>query len=92
MAKLPTVTSPQFRSQLIRKLRNVIPDCTPEFVEGLERGIGFRLKDRYGRLRSNVVRIYRNGPGVLTETNLVRAVWAAGRPPSGLPKNVERSI
>jgi hypothetical protein len=92
MAKLPPVTSPQFRSQLIRKLRNVVPSCTPELVDGLDRGIGFRLRDRHGRLRSNIVRIYRNGPDVLTTKHLMSAIWGAGRPPAGLPKDIESHL
>jgi|SwirhisoilCB2_FD_contig_41_17257866_length_453_multi_1_in_0_out_0_1 hypothetical protein len=92
MAKLVPVTSPQFRSQLIRKLRNVVPTCTTEFVDGLDRGVGFRLKDRRGRLRSNIVRIIRNGPNVLTTKHLVSAIWGAGRPPAGLPKEIESHL
>jgi hypothetical protein len=92
MEKLVPVTSPQFRLQLLRKLKNLVPSCTPEFVDGLDRGVGFRLKDRHGRFRSNIVKIHRNGPDVLTTKHLANAIWGAGKPPAGLPKNIESHL
>lgn len=77
------VTSPQFRVRLLRKLGNLVPGHKVEFVEGLRSGIGFRLKDGRGRYRSNIVRIYRNGPHTLEASSLVQSIRGAGIPPSG---------
>lgn len=88
MAKSAPVSSPHFRVTLIRKLNNLVPGCTVEFVEGIRPGIGFRLKDKRGRYRSNVVRINRNAPDVLSSARLSESIWGAGTPPSGLPKGL----
>ena len=88
MPKLIPVSSPQFRTMLIRKLSNVIPSCDVEFVDGLERGIGFRLKDKRGRYRSNIIRIYRNGPTVLDRDRLIWSIRREGNPGQGLPKEL----
>lgn len=88
MAKLLPVRSPQFRVSLIRKLANLAPGCAVEFVEGVSPGIGFRLKDSRGRYRSNVVRIYRNGPRVLEAAEISRSIRGAGMPPGGFPNGL----
>ena len=88
MAKLTPVSSPQFRTQLIRKFRNLVPSCTLEFVDGVSPGLGFRLRDKQGRLRSNIIRIYRNGPGVLSSEHLINAARNAGIPNAGLAKGL----
>ena len=83
------VSSPQFRALLIRKLKNFVPTCSVEFVEGLDRGIGFRLKDRQNRYRSNVVRIYRYHEDVLHRKKLVAAIKRAGNPVAGFPGELQ---
>jgi hypothetical protein len=84
------VSSPQFRVKLIRKLGNLVPGHKVEFVEGLDNGVGFRLKDRSGRYRSNIVRIYRNQPHTLDTSSLVRSICGAGVPPAGLPRGLSQ--
>jgi len=70
---------------LLRKLKNIVPSCEVEFINGLERGIGFQLKDSKGRYRTNIVRIYRYHEDTLTRDRLVRAIVNAGVPTAGLP-------
>ena len=88
MAKLAPVSSPQFRVSLIRKLNNLVPACTVEFVDTPFPGIRFRLKDKSGRYRSNVVHINRNDPDALSSGRLSERIWGAGKPPAGLPKGL----
>jgi hypothetical protein len=90
MPGLVPVSSPQFRVQLIRKLGNLAPGHMVEFVEGARTGISFRLKDRSGRYRSNVVRIHRNLPHTLDTSALVRSIVGAGIPPAGLPRGLSQ--
>lgn len=88
MTELAPVSSPQFRVSLIRKLKNLVPGCTVEFVDGSSPGVRFRLKDRSGRYRSNVVHINRNGPDALSAGRLSERIWGAGKPPAGLPRGL----
>jgi hypothetical protein len=90
MPSVSPVSSPQFRVRLIRKLANLAPGHTVEFVEGLPSGIGFRLKDRRGRYRSNVVRIHRSGPHTLEASSLVHSIRGAGVPAAGLPRGLSQ--
>ena len=83
MMKNLKVDTPQFKTQFIRKLKNVFPDCEIELIENIKRGIGFRLKDNHGQYRSNVVRIHRNYDNLLSKENLIRLVKIAGQPNIG---------
>jgi hypothetical protein len=53
------VETQQFRTQLIRELRNLFPEYDPEFIEEMHEGIGFRLKDKKGQYRSEIVLLLR---------------------------------
>ena len=58
------------------------PQCSVEFVKGAEGGVAFRLKDRQGRYRSEVIRLNRYTDGILTRTSLdarVRLTTASTR-------------
>jgi len=90
MPRSVPVTSPQFRSQLLRKLGNLVPGHKVEFVDGVRTGIGFRLKDSRGRYRSNIVRIHRNSQSTLDESSLVQSICGAGVPPAGLPRGLSQ--
>ena len=68
------VETQQFRTQLIRKLKNLFPEYTPEFIEELHEGIGFRLKDKKGQYRSEIVHFHRYHKDVLTKQFLLRAI------------------
>ena len=87
MATVARVKTPQFRTQLTRRLRNLFPDCEPEFHEA-DQGVTFRLRDLRGRYRSNRVRLYRFHKHILDRANLVRAIQQAGAPPAGLPRGL----
>jgi len=84
------VSSPQFRTQLLRKLKNLVPGHKVEFVEAVRSGIAFRLKDDRGRFRSNIVRIHRNAVHTLEATSLRRSICGAGVPPAGLPRGLSQ--
>jgi hypothetical protein len=88
MPSLVPITSPQFRTQLLRKLANLAPGCKVEFLEGMRTGIGFRLKDGRGRFRSNIVRIHRNSAHTLEASSLRRSICGAGVPPAGFPRGL----
>jgi hypothetical protein len=79
MAGALRVSTPQFRTALIRKLKNIAPGYAPEFLEA-ERGVAFRMKDRHGRARSRRVSIYRNNGHVLERANLEARLKSAGFP------------
>jgi hypothetical protein len=72
---LAEVTTPQFRTLLVRKFKNILPNVQVEFVDGCERGIGFWLRDRRGRIHSKAIRIYRNHRDTLSRENLLRLLY-----------------
>lgn len=82
------VCSSQFKTALIRRLRNLISSCRAEFVNGVDKGIGFRLLDEQRRYRSNIVRIYRYSENTLNRKQLLRNIVSAGVPTEGLRKEL----
>ena len=87
MGTVARIKTPQFQTDLVRKLRNLFPDCETEFQQA-DRGITFRLRDRQGRYRSNRVSVYRYHERVLDRANLKRAIRQAGSPPAGFPRDL----
>jgi hypothetical protein len=79
------VMTPQFRTMLIRKLKNIFPSCSVEIVDGIKPGIGFRLRDRHGKYRSNIARIYRYNENVLSRDKLISVIKREGSPAAGFP-------
>ena len=73
------ISTPQFRSALIRKLKNIAPGFRPEFLE-TSRGISFHMLDDAGRSRSKPVTIFRNRSDVLHKETLLSALRSAGFP------------
>lgn len=67
----------QFRTRLLRKLKNLYPDCIPEVGSFGKGAIAFRLKDARGRPVSQWIRVSRYRDGALTRTNLDTLVRAA---------------
>jgi hypothetical protein len=63
------VTTPQFRTALIRKLKNIAPEHEIQFLEA-ERGIAFRLLDREGRVQSLPITMHRNNGHALERARL----------------------
>ena len=66
---LPAVKTPQFRTLLIRKLKNLFPQWSAH-IEDAPRGITFQLFDRDGHARSGRISLYRTHPKVLTKRSL----------------------
>jgi hypothetical protein len=73
------VSTPQFRTALIRKLKNIAPDYRPQFIEQ-NRGLCFRMTDGSGRNCSKLVTINRNNGRVLERKSLEAMLQAAGFP------------
>jgi hypothetical protein len=86
MPKRLPVTTPQFKLQLVRKLTNLFPNCSVEFLDA-ERGLRFRLKDAHGRYYSDVAQLHRHTDGVLTRSSLLRLVrLTRGSPQAPMPR------
>ena len=76
--KRPLSTSThQFRTALIRKLKNMVPNHTPEFIE-TNSGICFILKNAQGEICSGNINVGRNTGNALTTQNLRRCFKRAG--------------
>ena len=82
----PEDDTPQMRTALVDLIDRVFPGHRPEFVEGLDRGIGFRVIDDRGRPRTKIVRLYRSEVGDITKQWLLRAVRTASGPGDGFPR------
>jgi hypothetical protein len=70
MPKRISVATPQFRTLLVRKLKNLFPNYSVEFLHA-ERGLSFRLKDEQGRDCSEIAQVYRHVKGVLSKRSLL---------------------
>lgn len=84
MTKRETISNPEFKKELVRKMRNIAPTCRVEFGEDQPSHLKFRLIDYSGRYRSNLVSIYRS-PENLEKAKLIAAIRGAGIPNGGLP-------
>lgn len=84
----PGVATPQFRTALLRKLKNDFPSCQPhiEPVEGQR--LAFQLFDADGNARSQLVTINRHTAGTLTRSALSRMIQNAGATETGFPKEL----
>lgn len=78
---LPKATAPQFRTLLLRRLKNVFPSCEAN-IRDVQGGLAFELFDSEGRARTASVNMYGGDP---TKAFLKRAVRNAGEPESGFP-------
>ncbi|MEL7259094.1 MAG: hypothetical protein AAFN80_14815 [Pseudomonadota bacterium] len=76
MPAQPPVSSPQFRTALIRKLKNLFPNYQPEFLEA-KQGVSFVMKDNRGRTCSRPVQIYRNTGNCLQTEKLKQQLTGA---------------
>jgi len=84
--RLP-VSTPQFRTSLLRKLKNMFPGLEVR-IEDAPKGIIFQLLGPDGRARTKEVSIFRNGPDALTSEGLKRRILNAGRPAGGFPEQL----
>lgn len=72
--------TPQFRTGLVRRLKNMAPEYSVEFVDS-KRGVAFRMKDGRGRYRSEIVQVHSNRDGhALDRSSLERLLEGAGFP------------
>jgi hypothetical protein len=79
MDKPPNPSTPQFRTALIRKLKNIEPDYDVEIFDR-KRGVAFRMIDKLGHPRSGIVSLFVNRGHALDRSNLKRRIRAAGFP------------
>ncbi|MBK6706779.1 MAG: hypothetical protein IPG54_04535 [Sphingomonadales bacterium] len=70
----PGVSTPQFRTLLIRKLGNLYPDWQIEILKHDQSGIAFQMLDESGAIATKVAGIYRHMDGTLTRSNLRRLI------------------
>ena len=83
--KFPDVKTPQFRTLLLRRLKNLFPSCTVQ-INYPARGVAFQLFDHDGHARSVVVNIYRGRVGtLLTKSDILRRLRLGGEPEAGFP-------
>ena len=75
--------NPQFRTALIRKLKNVAPDYDIQFVETAS-GVAFRMIDSAGRYRSKIVKI-----GARTNHGLEKSYLESRLKSAGFPKKFQ---
>lgn len=74
--RFPRVKTPQFRTLLLRRLKNMFPDCTAR-IEDAPLGITYQLFDDQGRPQTKRINIHRSHPAALTKRTLARAVRAS---------------
>ena len=85
----PSVSTPQFRTALLRTLKNDFPSCEPR-IEAVQRGrVAFQLFDADGNARSQLVTINRRNADTLTRSNLSRLIHNAGATETGFPKELQ---
>lgn len=89
MTKHVDITTHQFKLALVRKLKNLVPDCEVEWIE-CDSGLGFVLVDGRGRRRSNLIRFHRYSDDLLTKHRLTLAIIRAGMPEGGSPDGLQR--
>ena len=70
----PGVSTPQFRTLLIRKLGNLYPDWKIQILKQNQTGIAFQMLDKSGAVATQVAGIYRHTDDTLTRSNLRRII------------------
>jgi len=70
----PRSVTPQFRTLLIRKLKNLYPDQNMEITKQDDKGIEFQLLSNSGVPVTGRIGIYRSCKDTLTKSNLERLI------------------
>ena len=84
----PSVATPQFRTALLRALKNDFPSCQPR-IQAADRGrLAFQLFDAAGQARSQLVTVNRRTANTLTRSALTRLIQNAGPTEAGYPKEL----
>ncbi len=76
----------QIKQDLERKLKNLYPDCVPEFVHGDDSALRFRLLGGNGKYKSNLVCVWPGNPDLLKRSFLEHQIKWAKRPELGQPR------
>jgi hypothetical protein len=69
MTKSIDPSTPQFRTSLSHKIKNIEPDYDVEILDS-KRGFAFRMIDSAGRHRSEIINIYVNNGHALDRSKL----------------------
>lgn len=85
----PSVGTPQFRTALLRTLKNDFPSCEPRLQAADGERLTFQLFDADGNARSKLVTINRHTTDTLTRSGLARMIQNAGATETGFPKELE---
>ncbi|WP_143275722.1 hypothetical protein [Brevundimonas sp. SH203] len=84
----PSVATPQFRTALLRTLKNDFPSCEPHIQAATGERLAFQLFDADGNARSRLVTINRHMADTLTRSALSRMIQNAGTTETGFPKEL----
>lgn len=84
----PSVATPQFRTALLRTLKNDFPSCEPHIQTAERERLAFQLFDADGNARSQLVTINRHTANTLTRSALSRMIQSAGATEAGFPKEL----
>ncbi|HYD26287.1 hypothetical protein [Brevundimonas sp.] len=84
----PSVATPQFRTALLRALKNDFPSCEPHIHPAAGARVAFQLFDADGNARSQLVTISRHTTDTLTRSGLYRMIQNAGATDTGFPKEL----
>ena len=87
-ATRPSVATPQFRTALLRAVKNIFPSCESRIQSADGRRIAFQLFDADGNARSRLVTINRHTTDTLTRSGLSRMIENAGATDNGFPKEL----
>ena len=74
------------KRDLERKLKNLYPDCLPEFISGNDSAIRFRLVGKSGTYKSNLVCIWSQNKDFLKRSFIEHTIKWAKRPDAGQPR------
>ena len=84
----PSVATPQFRTALLRTLKNDFPSCEPHVQMAEGERLAFQLFDADGNARSQLVTINRHTADTLTRSALSRMIQNSGATKTGFPKEL----
>jgi len=76
--KTDKITTPQFKTELIRKIKNIYPEYEVIFSKDIEKGIGFKLKNKNSSSVSETVKIYRYHENILNKDWLIHSIKFTG--------------
>lgn len=84
---VPAASTPLFRTLLLRRLKNLFPDCDVA-MEDRENGVAFQLRNGAGQPMTSFVPVHRTHPDTLTKVGIYRAIRCWGGDLEGFPDGV----